>query len=985
MIAVRRLLERASGRSGASSAAHPLPLGGTTPVVRALLLLAVISALATAGCGGGSELRITNPGGGTTIELEFPPGKEWKHSLPTISGGFRPYEASLEGCPDWVRLLFPDTRFPHRRVLAGIAPADARGQEHLCTYRVTEADPGFRPQRSVSYGLRLAVGSKGALTLPDVIEIDALSVGDFHEEALPTATGGIEPYEYSFTCAGGQLPPGMSFAPSPPVLAGTPDARFRDSCTYTVTDSAQPAESFSRVVQVEVTGDGLSLPTVPPISLTVSERGTKDLPPAMGGIEPYTYSLTCAGGQLPPGMSFAPSPPLLAGTPVARFRDSCTYTVTDSAHPPESFSRVVQVEVASRMLTLSRDPSPITLSVGDFHNGVLPEAAGGVQPYEYSFACGGEELPPGMSFAPETRRFAGTPDAAFRDSCTYSVTDNAQPAQTVSATVDVIVEPLDRGTWRFRARTVEPGGPCTRPDPGTDTPVATLPHAQGGEAGEDVYTLIDFPNDHFLTFDQESRQLTYTHPSAVPILGTPNTYRYLVGATGVNATNADDALCLDVQFNAGASICPEPAEQFIHIQLQVRDDAFWDENADEYRCPDSTAPAPRSNSQNVSNPVHTALAPVHARRAVDVAHAAIRDRVRDWSPGDSRGLTAIGPVVGLASLSGESGGFDYSGTSESLSAGAELGTGSWQAGLVATFVRTDLDYRAGSNLRERGYLAGEHDTEFLSLHPFAAWHASSGGHLWASLGAGAGELSHRDDLGFQSWSRSDASLLSYTAGAALPIAELLSGELQAEAGIEAFALEIEGGGSISSSLPTMRGRDYRAGLAWSAPLPGTPSISVAYKHLTGDGRDGGSLETEGSFSVAGFLDPRVSVTGSAEASTGLGDHDQDLWGLGIGLRFAPDGLRRGFGLEVDTRLLSLANERSQSVSIRGEAGYGLWGGPFFGTVRPYVGVIGDTNRQSVQPTLGLALRETPNSAAGVEFRERPDIDRALMFTLWLRP
>ena len=616
---------------------------------------------------------------------------------------------------------------------------------------------------------------------------------------------------------------------------------------------------------------------------------------------------------------------------------------------------------------------------------VLPEATGGVQPYEYSFACGGEELPPGMSFAPETRRFAGTPDAAFRDSCTYSVTDSAQPAQTFSATVEVIVDPLDRGTWRFRTRTVEPGGPCTRPDPGTDTPVATLPHAQGGEAGEDVYTLIDFPNDHFLTFDQESRQLTYTHPSAVPILGTPNTYRYLVGATGFNATNADDALCLDVQFNAGASICPEPAEQFIHIQLQVRDDAFWDENADEYRCPDSTAPAPRSNSQSVSNPVHTALAPVHARRAVDVAHAAIRDRVRDWSPGDSRGLNAIGPAVGLASLSGESGGFDYSGTSESLSAGAELGTGSWQAGLVATFVRTGLDYRAGSNLRERGYLAGEHDTEYLSVHPFAAWHASSGGHLWASLGAGAGELSHRDDLGFPSWSRSDASLLSYTAGAALPIAELLSGELQAEAGIEAFSLEIEGGGSISSSLPTMRGRDYRAGLAWSAPLPGAPSISVAYKHLTGDGGDGGSLETEGSFSVAGFLDPRLSVTGSAEASIGLGDHDQDLWGLGIGLRFAPDGLRRGFGLEVDTSLHSLANERSQSVSIRGEAGYGLWGGPFFGTVRPYVGVVGDTNRQSVQPTLGLALRETPNSAAGVEFRERRDIDRALMFTLWLRP
>ena len=983
MSAVRRLLERASGCSGASSAAHPLPLGGTAPVVRALLLLAVISALATAGCGGGSELRITNPGGGTTIELEFPPGKEWKHSLPTISGGFRPYDASLEGCPDWVRLLFPDTRFPDRRILAGIAPADARGQEHLCTYRVTEADPGFRPQRSVSYGLRLAVGSKGALTLPDVIEIDALSVGDFHEEALPTATGGIEPYEYSFTCAGGELPPGMSFAPSPPVLAGTPDARFRDSCTYTVKDSADPAESFSRVVQVEVTGDGLSLPTVPPISLTVSERGTKDLPPAMGGIEPYEYSFTCAGGQLPPGMSFAPSPPVLAGTPDARFRDSCTYTVTDSADPAESFSRVVQVEVTGDGLSLPTVP-PISLTVSERDTKDLPEATGGIKPYEYEFICAGGELPPGMSFAPSPPVLAGTPDARFRDSCTYTVKDSADPAESFSRIVQVEVTPLDRGTWRFRTRGLpESDHPVDRAD--TDSQAfVTLPFAIGGLAADRddlAYQLRDIQRP--LVFDPDTRVLSYHHTGSDPLFDTPTTFRYEV-YEDADDDEADDALCVDISYHDPPPREEDPSDGLLStVRVTVRDDASW--NGTEFRCPDAAPRGASSSRAPVSNPVHTALAPVHARRAVDVAHAAIRDRVRDWSPGDSRGLTAIGPAVGLASLSGESGGFDYSGTSESLSAGAELGTGSWQAGLVATFVRTGLDYRAGSNLRERGYLAGEHDTEFLSVHPFAAWHAPSGEHLWASLGAGAGELSHRDDLGFPSWSRSDASVLSYTAGAALPIAELLSGELLAEAGIEAFSLEIEGGGSVSSSLPTMRGRDYRAGLAWSAPLPGAPSISVAYKHLTGDGGDGGSLETEGSFSVAGVLDPRLSVTGSAEASIGLGDHDQDLWGLGIGLRFAPDGLRRGFGLEVDTRLLSLANERSPSVSIRGEAGYGLWGGPFFGTVRPYVGVIGDTNRQSVQPTLGLALRETPNSAAGVEFRERPDIDRALMFTLWLRP
>ena len=247
---------------------------------------------------------------------------------------------------------------------------------------------------------------------------------------------------------------------------------------------------------------------------------------------------------------------------------------------------------------------------------------------------------------------------------------------------------------------------------------------------------------------------------------------------------------------------------------------------------------------------------------------------------------------------------------------------------VASFARTDLHYRAEADLSDHGYLAGEHDTEILSLHPFAAWHASSGGRLWASLGAGMGALRHRDDLGFSSWSRSDLSLLAYDVGASVPVADVSSGELRAEAGIESFALEIEGGGDISSSLPTMRGLDYRAGLTWSAPLPGEPSISMAYKHLTGDGPEGGALEAQGSLSVTEVFDPRISLRGSAEASFGLGSHDRNLWGLGVGLRFARDDLRRGFGLNLDTRLMSLANERSSDVSIRGEAGYSMWGDPY---------------------------------------------------------
>ena len=482
-----------------------------------------------------------------------------------------------------------------------------------------------------------------------------------------------------------------------------------------------------------------------------------------------------------------------------------------------------------------------------------------------------------------------------------------------------------------------------------------------------------------LSFNRANRVLTFSNPSPPPVLGTPNTYRYLVG-TGTDfnddpAHHAEDALCLDFRVDSGADVCPgaNPG-QFIHVQLEVRDDAFWDGNAGdagEYRCPDTAAPDPRPGTSGVSNPVHEALGPVHARRAAAVASAAVRDRVRGWSPGSERASLAVAPEVGIASLSGQSDGFDYTGVSESATVAAETGAGAWQAGLVASFTRTELRYRAEAALAELGYRTGDHDTEILSLHPFAAWHMPTGGHLWASLGAGTGYLRHRDDPGFPSWSRSDVRLLAHAVGASVPLAEVLSGELQAEAGIEWFSFDIEGGGRISSSLPTMRGRDYRAGLAWSAPVPGAPSVSVAYKHLTGDGPEGGRLEAAGSVSVEGILHPRLALIGNARGSFGLGDYEQKSWRLGGGVRFAPDSLGRGFGLDLDVRLMSLADGGPTGVGLRSEAGYGLWSDSFLGTIRPYAGLIRYSGDHSVRRALGLDFRGRSDWLIKIEVHDNP--------------
>ena len=592
-----------------------------------------------------------------------------------------------------------------------------------------------------------------------------------------------------------------------------------------------------------------------------------------------------------------------------------------------------------------------------------------------------------MTLLPDQAILVGTAPVAENDQtffCTYIVAESDpgfRPARSVTYGLRLDVGPLDRGTWRFRTRTTSGSEHPLHRRAGIRQDFVILPQAVGG-TGMATYELPDlqdpvrYPNRH-LAFNPRNRVLSYRHTGVDPILDTPTTYRYQVSV----GDDVHDALCVDITF-LDKRPADGPDDLLDGVNVRVRDDVRWNDDDSEYSCPDTPPPSARSSTAPASNPVHGALAPIHARHAADVAHDAVRDRVRGWSPGASRLLAAFAPKVGFGSLSGWSEGFEYSGSSESASVGAEFGADSWQAGVVASFTGTALDYHAAAGLSERGYRAGEHRTEILSLHPFAAWHVPSGGHLWASFGAGTGELRHRDELGFPSWSRSDARLRVYGAGASIPLADLLSGAVQAEAGVESFAFEIEGGDRISSSLPTLRGRDYRVGLAWSAPVPAAPSVSMAYRRLTGDGPEGGQLETKGSASIEGVFDPRLTLIGSVEGSFGLGDYEHDSWGLAGGVRFASDEPHRGLGLEFDTRLVSLDDGRPADVGMQGEAGFGLWGGSILGELRPYVGLTRFLADGSLRRSLGVDLRETPNARIKVEINDHSrDRPRALELTL----
>ena len=933
----------------------------------------------------------------TPDQIRFVIGDFRSFTLPAATGGVGPYTYTLTcaggGLPPGLGFA------PATRELAGVTDAVF---DDSCTYTVTDS---AQPVATASRDIVVTSTAAGSLDLPDIPD-QRFVIDTFRTVTLPAARGGVAPYMYEFTCTGGSLPSGVDFDDEIRVLAGVANAAFpKTTCTYTVTDSSDPAVTVRRAI--EVTVESLHLPDTPEkIRFVIGDFRSVTLPAATGGVAPYTYTFTCTGGTLPSGVGFEPATRRLAGVADAAFPETtCTYMVMDRSDPAATVSRAIDVSVESLALP-EITPAPIRFVIGDFRSFTLPAATGGVGPYTYTFTCAGGRLPPGVRFSPATPVpvstmpvLAGTGDAVFRDSCRYTVRDSSRPAETVSENIEVIVDPFAQGRWRFRTRSLDPSDhPIDRED---DEPqeLVILPRAlpETGFAEDCVTyrlsgTLVPDP----FGFGPDSRTLTYTYPGVDPLFDAPTTLRYEVRTyprpvgecpdpvlPNDAQLETQDALCVDISYRDPPPREDDPNDGLLStVRVTVRDDASFD--GTEYRCPDAAPQSASSSHGALSNPVHTALAPVHARRAAGVAHAAVRDRVRDWSPespGASHGF-AITPSVEFASLSGQSEGFDYSGTSESASFGAETGAGAWQAGLVASFTHTELDYQAEAALAERGYRTGEHDTEILSLHPFAAWHAPSGGRYWASIGAGAGNLSHRDDLGFRSWSRSDVRLFAYAAGASVPVADMLSGELQAEAGIESFALDIEGGGRISSSLPTLKGRDWRAGLTWSAPVPGAPSVSVAYRRLTGDGPEGGRLEARGAVSAEGIFNPRLALLANAEGSFGLGDYEHDSWGLGGGVRFAPGAARRGFGLDLDVRLTSPDDERPAGVGVRSEAGYGLWGGPFFGTVRPYVGLIRHSGNGALRRALGVDLRDTPDSRIKVEVYEEPrDRLRALVFTL----
>jgi hypothetical protein len=179
-----------------------------------------------------------------------------------------------------------------------------------------------------------------------VISVDSKKRDGTSYAAPITSTGGSGPTPYIWSVVAGSLPAGLSLTPSYGVYSayvhGTPTTAQTSTFTLQVRDGV--GHTAQQAFTLTINPSSQLVITFPSSCCPDGTVGTSYLQNFFlsGGVAPYIWSI--ATGQLPPGLSLAPSPPAsITGTPTKAGTFMFTVRVTDStgAHADESGSIIV--------------------------------------------------------------------------------------------------------------------------------------------------------------------------------------------------------------------------------------------------------------------------------------------------------------------------------------------------------------------------------------------------------------------------------------------------------------------------------------------------------------------------------------------------------------------------------------------------------------------------------------------------------------------
>ena len=233
----------------------------------------------------------------------------------SATGGVPPYTWSIVG-GDLPPGLVLD---PEKGIISGV-PKDSG----LFSFTVQVQDNGT-PQQKERRDISITINPK----LRVITERVKNGVqGASYSQDL-SAEGGIPPYTWSI--AGGDLPPGLVLDPEKGIISGVPKDSGLFSFTVQVQDKGTPQQKERRDISI----------TINPQLRVITEKiengvqgasYSQDLS-AEGGIPPYTWSIV--GGDLPPGLVLDPGKGIISGVPKDSGLFSFTVEVRDSYMPQQ--------------------------------------------------------------------------------------------------------------------------------------------------------------------------------------------------------------------------------------------------------------------------------------------------------------------------------------------------------------------------------------------------------------------------------------------------------------------------------------------------------------------------------------------------------------------------------------------------------------------------------------------------------------------------
>ena len=348
-------------------------------------------------------------------------------------------------------------------------------------------------------------------------------------------------------------------------------------------------------------------------------------------------------------------------------------------------------------------------------------------------------------------------------------------------------------------------------------------------------------------------------------------------------------------------------------------------------------------------------------------------------------------------LDGEARGVSWDGdvVSAHLGLDRKLANG-LRVGLAASWSEAKFDYE--HNNRE-----GEWELEMTSAQPYLGWTAPGGLELWASAGAGSGDL---EIASGGTREESDADMWLAAAGARKPLHETESGlqvSLRGEALYSSFEVDGNGGriqaytADVSRLRLALEARRERT-LASGARL--SPRFELGLRHDGGDGETGAGVELGGG---AEYAAGRLTASGGARALVANSDYDE--WGADLALAYAPGAGGRGFSFRLSpswgavqsgaqklweqgaSGLSGAADEADLGGRLEAELGYGLKSPWSRGLLRLTLGgEAGEDADAACRLKGAVALDASATLGLELEVRDPPSggAERSLMATAELR-